>query len=339
VQYVARGGRRLRRLADYLRYAAHAALACATWRPHWVYVSDTMAAPLGLAATLLPGVRIAYHEHDAPLARATRAWERWPLAARRRLLRRADVVVVPNAERAARLSEEAGGREVTTVWNCPRLDEVGPPRKCRAGALRVVYHGSIVPDRLPLAVIDALAAVPGVELVVAGYETVDSRGYVDRLRARARSLGVGDRLSLAGAVPTRAALLDLCATADVGLALMPVDGADFNMRTMSGASNKAFDYMARGVAPIVSDLPDWRALYVDRGLALATPSLDADGLAEVFRWCAGHRREVAAMGERGRRQILAEWNYDTLFAPVLRQLSADRGPTPEPRPSFEVVHD
>ena len=53
------------------------------------------------------------------------------------------------------------------------------------------------------------------------------------------------------------------ARAHVGLALMPLNSNDLNMRHMTGASNKPFDYMAAGLALLVSDLPDWRQMFVD----------------------------------------------------------------------------
>src|SRR5262249_36064415 len=151
---------------------------------------------------------------------------------------------------------------VIVVQNCPTLDEVGPPRAPHDGPLRVLYHGSIVPARLPLTVIDAIAAVPDVTLVIAGYETVGHPGHVEALLSRARGLGVSDRVNHRGLVPLRRDLLEECASCDVGLALMPMESDDINEQAMAGASNKPFDYLARGLPLIVSDLRDWD-LFVD----------------------------------------------------------------------------
>jgi hypothetical protein len=49
---------------------------------------------------------------------------------------------------------------------------------------------------------------------------------------------------------------------------MPKVSEDINMQAMVGASDKAFDYLACGLALLVSDLPDWRAIYVEAGYGL-----------------------------------------------------------------------
>ena len=94
------------------------------------------------------------------------------------------------------------------------------------------------------------------------------------------------------------------------------------MRHMSGASNKPFDYLSHGIALIVPDDPEWRRLYVDEGCALACPSHDAEALAQVFRWMADHRSEVAEMGRRGHALVRERWHYEAQFAPVLELMKA-----------------
>jgi glycosyltransferase involved in cell wall biosynthesis len=315
-----------RQKLHYLRFAAWAMWHLARWRPDAVYVSDTTAAPLGLLLQRMTGVPVVYHEHDAPgTAVAARGFGRMCLAARSRLAARAAAVVVPNAERARLLGEEsgrAGGVEV--VWNCPARAEVAPARASGEGPLRLVFHGSIVPERLPIAVVEALARVAApVELLVAGYEPAGAAGYCDRLRARAAELGIAHRLRFAGTIPRRDDLLRLCAEHDAGLALMPGDSDDVNLRCMAGASNKPFDYLACGVCPIVSDLPDWRRAFVEPGYALACDPSSAGSIAAAIEWAAAHRPELAAMAEAGRQRVMAEWNYEHQFAPVAALLCAE----------------
>src|SRR6185437_9017417 len=108
-------------------------------------------------------------------------------------------------------------------------------------------HGSIVPERLPLTVIDAISVARGpVLLTVVGYETNGSKGYLNRLRARAAELGIPERLNIIGTLSTREQLMNVCRKQDAGLALMPMHARDLNLRTMEGASNKPFDYLACG---------------------------------------------------------------------------------------------
>jgi glycosyltransferase involved in cell wall biosynthesis len=213
---------------------------------------------------------------------------------------------------------------VLTVWNCPSRDDViaAPARRDRAG-LRVLFHGSIGPGRVPLALIDALARLPAsVTLTIAGYETVGHQGYLDAIRSRARALNLGERVSYAGVLPTRRDLMAHCAGFDVGVSLMPMDSADLNEQTMVGASNKPFDYLACGLPVLVSDLPDWRATYADPGYGLACDPTSEESIAAALGWWLAHPAERAAMGERGRARIAADWNYETRFAPVLARMDA-----------------
>jgi glycosyltransferase involved in cell wall biosynthesis len=288
------------------------------WKPVCVYVSDPLAAPAGLLAARALRRRVVYHEHDAPASAPATRFSGLVLSARRALARRAVVSVVPNASRAAAFTRETGVDRVLVVWNCPRRREVVPPREpWTPPVLRVLYQGSIVPARLPLAVIDAIGRVPAADLTIVGYETAGARGYGRAILDEAARVGAAGRVRLAGAMPTRADLMRHAAAFDIGLALMPERGGDLNEDHMTGASNKPFDYLACGLAVLVADRPDWRAFYVDAGLARACRPDEPDSVADALAWCTAHAGEMRAMGERGRQRIAASWCYDTVFAPVL----------------------
>jgi spore maturation protein CgeB len=70
----------------------------------------------------------------------------------------------------------------------------------------------------------------------------------------------------------------------------------------------------------VSDLPDWKQMYVEPGYALACNPEDPSSIADVLRWYLEHPLEMKAMRERGRQRILNEWNYETQFEVVKNQL-------------------
>jgi glycosyltransferase involved in cell wall biosynthesis len=304
----------------YARYAAWVAREGATVRPDWIYASDLLAAPIALAVAALTGARVVYHEHDAP-SLAHESWTiRRCLEARQRLLRQANIVITPNAERSARLSELAGGRPVSTVWNCPLRPDGLPAGSSDSGDLRVIYRGSINAERLPPTVIEAVArAGADVRLDIVGYETVGSRGHVATLLELARRLGVQERVRMLGTVPD-AELTAICAESHIGLALMPLASLDENMRTMTGASNKVFEYLSVGVAPLVSDLPDWRATFVDPGYALACDPTDGDSIASAFVWAAEHRDAARGIASRGFDRLRADWNYESQFEPIVREM-------------------
>jgi glycosyltransferase involved in cell wall biosynthesis len=294
------------------------------WRPSRVYASDFLSCPIALLLTFVPGLKVIYHEHDSPPSGAGDPARQVCLMARRRLAPRAARCVLPNATRAERFARELGlnGRNTTVcVWNCPAREEVGPPRaEPDADSLSVLYHGSIVPMRLPPTVLAALARLPrGVKLRVIGYETVGHIGYVDQLRALAAELGVADRFEYLGTV-TRDELLAWIRRSDVGLAFMPKVAQGCDDHAMVGASNKPFEDLGNGLPLLVTDLPDWRSLYVERGYALACDPDDPASIAAALEWFLTHPAERHAMGEQGRQRIAHDWNYETQFAPVYKAL-------------------
>jgi glycosyltransferase involved in cell wall biosynthesis len=163
---------------------------------------------------------------------------------------------------------------------------------------------------------------PRAELVIAGYETIGHPNYVRTLLDRAASVGIADRVTYTG-VLNRSEHLKRTASCDVGLSLFPLTTADPNEATMVGASNKAFEYLAQGLPLIVSDRAEWRHTFVDSGLARACDPSSAASIADACRGYLERPAERLAMGERGRRRVLDEWNYDAMFQPVLaRMLSA-----------------
>lgn len=323
VRLVAQGSGGVSQKLAYARFILWCIVQAIHWRADWLYASDAFAAPVALLASLL-GIRVVYHEHDIPAGDSRSGFMRVLAAARRAVLRRAQVAVCPSAGRAELLAPLRGRREILVVWNCPSRADVGEarPADTEPDTLRVVYHGSIVPARLPMTVVEAIAAAAGrVELTVIGYETAGSTGYTSRLQSRAAELGVGDRVRVLG-VLSRARMLDESARMHLGLALMPIQGGDANERTMAGASNKAFEYLARGTPLLVSDLPDWRALFADAGVALTCDPGNPVSIAAAFDRAAKERGTLAAMGSLGQRLVASEWNYEARFQPVLERLLA-----------------
>jgi glycosyltransferase involved in cell wall biosynthesis len=166
-----------------------------------------------------------------------------------------------------------------------------------------------------------LSLVPNrVRLRLVGYETIGYPTYGRELLAEASRLGVQDRLEILPAA-SRHALLQISADQHVGVALMPRVSDDINMRHMVGASNKATDYLAAGLALLVSDLPDWRAAYVDARYGLSCDPSSARSIAAALKWFLDHRNETLQMGERGRQRLVSEWNYDAVFEPILAGMS------------------
>jgi glycosyltransferase involved in cell wall biosynthesis len=306
------------------------------WKPKWIYASDHFMCPVALLLKRM-GFRVLYHEHDSPNnevgsrkakvengSRRTSAFQRFLLWTRIRLARRADLCVLPNDKRVELFKQQtATSHPVICVWNCASRDEAEVRPEKSPDEFIVFYHGSLTPSRLPLQVIDALAKLPKfVRFEFAGYETVGHSCFASRLLQRAAERGVDHRVKYLGPIPQRPDLIRACRRAHVGLSLMPTNTNDFNEATMTGASNKPFDYMACALALLVSDLPDWNAMFVDPDYARACNPEDRESIASALRWFFEHPDETRAMGDRGRERVVQNWNYEAQFEPVLRRLES-----------------
>jgi glycosyltransferase involved in cell wall biosynthesis len=306
--------------AAYARYAAVAARLALRVRPEIVYASDPLGAGPGLLAARLSRARLVYHEHDSPASGSLH-----PLLARARAAaaRRAQLVIFPNEARARTAQTELGfsADRLRIVWNMPSRAELPSLEGRTEAPLVLYYHGSITPDRLPLAVVEAVRRLRGrTSLRIAGYEAPGAAGYIQRMLELGDGSDSPGVVHYVGQVPQRAELVTTAAQAHIGLALIPCHGNDVNLDHMTGASNKPFDYMAAGLALLVSDRPDWRDMFVAPGYAQACDPTDPASIATALAWFLDHPAERRAMGANCRAKIEAEWNYDSAFAPVMSAL-------------------
>ena len=298
------------------------------WRPDWIYCSDPLSAVPGHLATLWAKARVLYHEHDSPgpLGARDNWFARYIARQRGFLIETADAVVLPNQKRLDAVTWIHPPKGHTfCVWNCPSVTDFQGSLSSKRldGTLRVLYHGTIVPERFPMRMLQALADCKSdVTIRLIGYEVPGCLGYAASLQAEAARLGVSDRFEYLGTIPLRSDLMARAAECQVGLSLLNHRSEDINMRHMVGASNKPFDYLSQGLVLIVPEEPEWRALYVDHGCALACEPNDAAALAALFSWMSDHRAEVREMGRRGRSLIESTWNYETQFTPVVQLLES-----------------
>ena len=304
--------------AGYAAFAAGSLRAALRFRPHWCYASDALSTPAALAVRGLLRTRLLYHEHDTP---STNRARRLVSKTRRHVAARAQIVVAPSVQRLNAIPAGRGHRLV--VWNCPRRDEARAEAvPATDGRFRLVYHGSLSRDRLTPQFVDALRMLPDhVQLEIYGYETAGHRGYVTELMQRARTAGLGQRVRYHGAVPERADLLRRLRGHQLGIATV-VSGADANLDTLAGASNKAFEYLALGIPLLISAQPAWQQLYQVPGYAVDCQPTDPASIARAVRALLDQPERARQMSALGRARILKDWNYETQFAPVLQLLSA-----------------
>jgi glycosyltransferase involved in cell wall biosynthesis len=305
---------------DFIRYLRAAAAVALRLKPQIVYASDPLGAAPGILAARLARAKLIYHEHDSPSPGTLNSLLN---RSRGAAARSANIIIFPNEERARIAADELhfDHSRLRIIWNLPRVAEI-PNVTTRANhPLTLYYHGSISPERLPESLVEGIVHFEGrVRLKLVGYEAPGANGYIDRLTGRGTT-SHGERLTeYIGVLSRGKDLLIQAASAHVGLAFMPLDANDINMQHMTGASNKAFDYMASGLALLVSDLPDWHQCFVAPGFGLSCDPGDASSIQQTLQWFLDNPEERRRMGERSRRQIMSEWNYDSAFRPILTEL-------------------
>lgn len=303
----------LRRKLLYLWFVLWSLTVCIARRPALVYCSDAYSCPVARVLKAL-GRNVLYHEHDAPQPSGS-VMHRWVLKCRRRVLERVATLVPSDGRRDLVVGQ--GANEVQVVWNCPSSGEVEGLRGSGADSsddvLRIVYQGTIVPDRVPRNLVRAMISaelIGRVELKIIGYETQSGVGLLEELERIAADGGAPDAVEFLGPLP-RHEMLRVGAKYDVGLSLMPMESSDVNMTTMIGASNKPFDYLVQGLPMICSDLPDWRSAFSEYAVFCDPTSVTSIRSALIELLDRPEWRQVA--GVRGRARIAEEWNYEQLF--------------------------
>ena len=194
-----------------------------------------------------------------------------------RKLRRADGYVATTHVLVDELTRRFGPRErLVTLGNAARIESdprvgSGTP----SGPPIAVYAGHFYRWKGVDVFLEALAQVPDLRgLLVGGYPGDPDEA---RLRALARQLGIGGRVTFTGLVP-RAEVCRLVRSATV--CVVPTVDTPSARYT---SPLKLFEYMACGRPVIISDLPPIREVVEDEQTALLVPPGDAGKLADALR--------------------------------------------------------
>ena len=309
----------------YLHFLVSVLVHGLVWRPSVIYCSDSMSTPVLVMACLFKCRKKIYHEHDFDmrLVRRKGLFCRLLRLVYKLAVRRADLCVFPNRGRQA-LSvsvAKSTGNHSFCVMNCPSIEEMEPLSRTESpDCFVVLYQGNIGPGGLPLTVLTALTKThPSVILHIRGYETVDTQGYLRKIMNLALQLGIESRVLTLPPVP-RDRLLGVLAGYHLGLALLAENPNDRNYESMSGASNKVFDYLACGLPVLVPAFSQWDIFTKDPAVAITCDPDDPGSVAGALTWCASNRRILKNMGIEGRDMVERTWNYEHQFAPALKEI-------------------
>jgi glycosyltransferase involved in cell wall biosynthesis len=192
--------------------------------------------------------------------------------------------------------------KVTVVMNSvdEALLEVEPCR--RADGFRVFYHGTVTPHYGVHLLVEALAElaeeVPQAELEICG-----EGDAVEMVRARARELGVDDRLRMSGEWVSHREALARAREASVGV--IPNLPIPLNRYALS---SKLFEYLVLGIPAVSAELPTIRDHFGPDELAFFEPG-SSSSLAEVLRSVASDPDAAAERVAAARRRYEAyKWS-------------------------------
>jgi glycosyltransferase involved in cell wall biosynthesis len=211
--------------------------------------------------------------------------------------------------------------KVVTVHNYPTLQDFTRSTRCpMAGRpCRVIHHGDLTEQRGLVSMIEAIARVDlekAPVLRLAG-------SLAPALQRRIANLPGMRRTDYLGWL-NQERLAEELEQARAGLVLLHPTN---NYRVIR--PNKLYEYMAAGLPVIASDFSHWREVIAPAKCGLLVDPLDSRAIAQAVEYLLTHPEEAEAMGERGRRAVIAQYNwqrerhklvagYDDLFEDLVR---------------------
>jgi glycosyltransferase involved in cell wall biosynthesis len=219
---------------------------------------------------------------DAPLARALE----------RRFLARVD---------AALCTSSATARAVDALLDSPPPTLVAPPTadqfeptltpadvdaRATSDTFRVLFLGSLVPRKRPVALVDALAAADTGDWRATFVGPQPDSRYADRVRRRCRRRGVDDRVTLTGELPTdevAAALREghvlVLPSTHEGFGIAALEGMGFGLPAIVTSAGGATDLVTHDETGFLVPPDGTGAVYA----ALSTLASDRARLARMGR--------------------------------------------------------
>jgi type III pantothenate kinase len=256
------------------------------------------------------------------------------LAIERDIVRRADEIVATCTDEVFELIRLGAARDRLTVVPCgvdlERFTSEGPHEPRTPGRGRLVAVGRLVPRKGLGNVIEALAALPGTELVIAGgppRSALSDDPEAARLRRIAEDHGVTDRVELRGRVERtdlpallRSADAVVCAPWYEPFGIVPLEAMACGVPVIASAVGGMIDTVVDGVTGVhisprdpdrvaeaargLLEDPARRAAYGRAGVRRARRLYDWDRIATATLDVYARRTAAAAPGRRARAGAL-----------------------------------
>jgi glycosyltransferase involved in cell wall biosynthesis len=320
--------RPLYKIVEYLQFVLALLRTIRIVNPNIIYAYDVH----GLAGAFLAiglstrEVPIVFHCHDHVEVESMSATSlgTWIATYAMHRARDAALVVYPEKHRARHYMQTTGDkRPPMIVPNCASLTLISRPADF-AALIEYRWHnreilftsGNIGEGVGAFESVQALAMLGNrFDLRVFGiFRPLLLR---DRLMEVARWLGVERQTICEGFVPLKS-VISQTMRSSVGLVLYhPVE---FNLKHLGSASNKLFEYAARGIPAVVPDREDFRELLADESWVVyadpTSPRSIADAVGRIF----ADRARYSAMCYAARQAFEEKYNYEHVFAPVVDRM-------------------
>jgi glycosyltransferase involved in cell wall biosynthesis len=222
------------------------------------------------------------------------------------------VAVSESARRSAIEAERLDPARIVVIPN--GLDPSGLPTRPHPGPPRPLRIGTVANVRRRKGYFWAIEGLG--ELARRGvsfaYHVVGRADTGEDLLARAKELGIGDRLVVHGQVEDPKALV-----ASWHVFLFPT--------YHEGMSNALLEAMMIGTPPIATDIPANRDMIVDRVQGRLVALEDTHGLADLLEWGVREPQELEELGRAARRRALQEFSLSQMLS-AMERLYAEVAP-------------
>ncbi len=310
------------KLAEYARFVRAVRAALAAERPQVVYAYE----PHALAALAIAGcgAPIVYHRHDlealGPIDR--RSLQGWLYLWARRLGRSADLLVMPERQRAIDYQRFVGDDRAALVVpnfplraSFPPIDDWGAVLARRSGERQVLLRGALGPDNGILEMVRALAHLDAsISLRLCG---AAAPSFEREIVALAAGLGVSDRMRCDGYVPYARMNRETVA-ASVGVVLYRP--TNINWQHLGSATNKLYEYAACGVPAVVPDRPSFREFLGGETWVAYADAADPASVAQAIEGLLSDGEAYEARCRAARRAFEERFNYEAVFQPLLAKV-------------------
>ncbi len=288
--------------------------------PHVVHCHDSDTLVTGYAAARRVGARVVYDAHELFPDSLTQHPIRgtWPIRTYWRLLEhwlvpRTDAVITVSNGLADILYRRYGVL-ATVVCNVPHLESVVDRGQLREelgigdDQIVLLYQGVLIVGRVVLPLVDVVSRIPNVVLVVQGYGPLE-----EKLRVRAETLGVSDRVHLMGRVEPEDLHRYACG-ADIGTVL--ADGITLNHKYCR--SNKLFNYFMAGLPVLATNLPETAEIIrgADTGRMVADNGVEA--IVHAIDGFINSPEQRRDMGRRARALAESRYNWSVESQQLLK---------------------